>query len=144
MATLTSNKKKRKGQTIVEVMIAFTILAVVLSSTFILMIRAVNLVLTAQSRTEAIEIAQRGLSEGVLLLQGSCGINTAANLSAIQTKNIAGSVPKTLVVSKTDHPGLPDSLASDDFILLTATVTWDDKGAPDQSVALSQLVRVNK
>jgi len=135
-----SSKKTKKGQSIIEVMVAMTLITVVLGSTFYLVINAVNLVMLAQSRTEAIEIAQKGLAEAVLVLQDSCAINAGSDLSKIFTQVDAGNgTAKTLQVVMADAPSPLDTT----FKKITATVTWNDRGAQNQQVVLTQYVRAN-
>jgi Tfp pilus assembly protein PilV len=122
---------KKKAQSIIEVMVAMTLITVVLGSTFALIMRAVSLVMVAQSRTEAIEIAQKGLAETVLVLQDGCGISADTTYTRLN-KTVNG---KQLTITKTAS-GLAD------FDKITATVEWDDRGMADQTIAISQLVRV--
>ncbi len=67
---------KKKGQTLVEVMVALSILIIVLSGVIDLLIKSVNLVLNARSKTEAIAVVQNGLSEGISSVQGTCQIHS--------------------------------------------------------------------
>jgi len=135
--------KKKKAQSIIEVMIAMTIVTVVLGSTMALILNAVNLVMIAQSRTEAIEIAQKGIAEGVLIIQKQCGVDIAgANLDHLYTTvDSTNSTHKTLTVSATNPPTGLDPNA---FQTLVATVDWTDRGSSAQTVTIQQVVRIHE
>ncbi|MDD5693270.1 MAG: type II secretion system protein [Patescibacteria group bacterium] len=159
---------KKKGQTLVEVMVALSILIVILSGVITLLIKSVNLVIDSRSKTEAIAIVQNGLSEGISSVQGTCQIHGDDNGSPkmiIDRTSTTTGTPNYLVENPESHnkyklivtlqrfntdannidvslqPSLTDAA---NFGVVVSQVLYNNKGDTTYSstYTLSQLVRL--
>ena len=170
MAMLQFSKQKH-GQSLVEVMVALTIVMIVLSSSITLIITVLNAAVNTRVMTEATTLAQRGLSEGYY--RTTCGCN-GINLSAISGSDAFlnhndGTQPLSVYSSAADMGGSPQpdpppdnlhldvslyllhssdeiddtiGLSSTNFYRLVSKVWWYDKNSNQQTYSLVKLVPI--
>lgn len=132
---------RKRGQSLVEVLVAVGIITLVFAGTATLIVQVVNLELSARSRTEAVALGQKYLSESVMNIQENCATNL--NMDPIPPVG-----KYTITKSCT---ALSDNLAEDvsatnctdnNFMRMNIDVTWQDKGVPvTETYTASQVVR---
>jgi prepilin-type N-terminal cleavage/methylation domain-containing protein len=116
----------KKGFSLIEVVVALGIFAVVFAGTVTLVARVVSLELSARDRTTGIALAQGKMEETIANFDSSCpngSIQTASNLPF--TNN-----PKfryTIINSNISYSsGVGPYISSPDFTEATVTVTWNN------------------
>lgn len=127
----------KKGQTLIEVTVALSIMIIVFSATVNLIVGIVNLTMNSRDRTEAVVLAQRYLSEAGRRIEDGCErVTFAGETSSVEQY--------TITISGT---GLDDNLAGLDvgytFIRLKSTVTWLDKNNKNNTYEVFRIVRAN-
>lgn len=127
----------RKGQSLVEVVVALGIVSIVFSGTVTLIVQTVNLELSARDRTEAINYAQKILNEKVVEIEGGCNLEyTTGEVSGPPF----GKYNSTINVNN-NFTSYGNGLDSANFIEITSRVTWKPKGLPDDKYEVKQIVR---
>ena len=168
MPTL-NNKKQNKGQSLVEVIVALGILAIVFASVVTLVVYALNMAVSARNRTEAIALAQEKVADATNLIQGNCPVLTATDVDQNGIKPSAMSrvitmynaqltgIGETTITNKRvtakvealsseeDHyTGGTGNLPAGKFLKIIVTVRWNDRGiSGEQIFIITQLVRIN-
>lgn len=128
--------KPKRGQSMVEVVVALTILAFVLAGTTLLIVTVVNLSLQARTKTKVVTFAQSNLARIVSLATGGCLISDVAETAPVKYVDD----PSITSVSKLESLGREIGGLSN-FKKATVTVTWDDKRGNYPTYTLSQLLR---
>jgi Tfp pilus assembly protein PilV len=137
----------KKGQTLIEVVVALSILIVVFTGVVSLTMSVVNLTLASKDQTEAVAFAQKVLTDYDYQLTQSCPIGAPAfgagqcslpsdpDLSKFTCSVYKNPISSALVNQ------ISNSLVSDELNNLTVTVSWDSKGIPGaQSITLNQVI----
>jgi Tfp pilus assembly protein PilV len=154
MATFHINKKIKKGQSLVEVMVAMFVLMLVFVSAVTLVMESLDLVMMARTKTEVAAIAQRAMTESTLQIKSSCPTynGTPLMISFTSTGGIMVTPVNTYtigvtLVSPVDLPasgatqGYAYSFTSSGIYEVNVAVTWTDKGAKSPSIyTLKQIV----
>lgn len=137
---------KKRGQSLVEVLVAVSIITLVFAGTATLIVQVVNLELSARSRTEAVALGQKYLSESLINIQESCATNfTEIPDPFYDPDDVAGKykITQTCIALEDD---LTEDTGADctenNFMRVNIDVTWQDKGIPvDETYTASQVVR---
>jgi type II secretory pathway pseudopilin PulG len=155
MAILYTSRKLKKGQSLVEVVVAMFILMIVFVSMATLIIQSLNLVMMSRSRTEVTALAQRSMSNAIMQLKSACPAVAPTGLPKDLTLPADISGDQNLVrygishISETvaaldpgDQPtGTGVSTLPLNFYKVTVTITWRYKGAAaDSTYYVTQLV----
>lgn len=132
---LSSNKR---GQTLVEVVVALGILAMVFAGVVTLIVRVVDLELMARDRTVAVSLAQKKLAETVGNLGDGCNVSdyTIPNGSIVEgskTFNYSGAINNSFDYS--------NELNNKNFVEITIKVDWQEKSGSVSKYELKQVVR---
>lgn len=139
--TATPIYNKKRGQTLIEVMLALTLITMVFASAMTLVINVFNITLNSRNVTIATNIAQTGLATAVTRLQGACNLvsypmEEPMDLAGLGITNLpAGfelSVTPTALRDEEKDPS--HKLDDQNFVKLTATVQWSSKGFPNKQV----------
>jgi type II secretory pathway pseudopilin PulG len=143
---------QKKGFTIVETIVALSILIIVFSAAVTLVITAVNLVVSTRNKTEAVTLAQEGLADIVQHAIGRCAVSDAVPLPcpsdypSCTRPVLQGGVNFEITVNlskATNTITAPEGFVDiDKFQRATATVTWNERGAGN-SYQLTQLIKVD-
>lgn len=123
----------KKAFTLVEVIVALGILALVFSGVVSLVFRVVNLEVGARRQTEAVALAQGILAEKIVPLCDGC---TPATLTDISDTD--GPKGYTYSVEYLENPEITIDEA---LILVKVTVKWSDTSIGDQSYVIQEVVR---
>lgn len=150
----------KKGQTLIEVVVALGILALVFTGTITLIVQVVNLELSAKNRTEAVTLAQRKLTEARIGIENGCsqtsylevgtenGSIVTLNFAVIADDNFDAGFPIGVVdasATSFDYGGPPGlELDGNNFIRIISVVQWSDRGLPDETYTIEQIVRRNQ
>lgn len=134
----------KKGQSLVEVVVALGILAFVFAGTITLIVQIVSLQLATRNRTEAVALAQKTMAETVSTLTDGCG-----NISSTNTTGSSGNFTYSVQVSNADaYPDGGSSTSSRDvdldgnqFYQVLVSVTWDDRDYVGNNYELKQIVK---
>jgi prepilin-type N-terminal cleavage/methylation domain-containing protein len=127
----------KRGLSLVEVIVALGILAIVFSGTITLVIQTVNLGLSARDRTEAILLAQTVLNEKIIEIEGGCTLKTATGPLPEETR---GRYKYIVKYDKSNDYG--EGLNEDNFMEISVKVSWLPKGfSTDEEFEISQVVR---
>lgn len=130
---------KIKGLTLIELVVAMGILAMVFAGTITLIIFVVNLAFSARLKTTAVALAQKKLTEEISTFRAD-----PSNPSLYICPRTL-SVPSDSGLSSADvciTPNPPVPSESGDFVMITVTVRWNVRGAPTQlNYPLSQVIR---
>lgn len=130
----------KKGFTLVEVVVALGILAIVFTGTVTLVVNVFNLELSSRSLTEAVAIAQGKMAETVASLDGGCFINTPISM----TEPVPIDDKYTYLISNEAFDySVTDGFTSENFLKIKVTVSWEDKGIGERTYELEQIVRNN-
>ncbi len=129
----------KKGQSIVEVLVALSILIIVFTSVVLLVTVSLRQISDSRDRTVAISLAQRGIAEGMKQLQSDCSITGTSSYTygidglqvVVTSDNSAWSIP-TSAGSTTAQ-----TISSTRFIKLNAKVTKNG----NEIYSVDQIVR---
>ncbi len=132
----------KKGQSLVEVVVALSILAIVFAATVTLIVQVVNLELSARNRTEAVAIAQRYLSRNIKALSCNCVLDSSL---LVQDEEVDDGydITSTAIYLADDIITEVESSAAK-FVKVSIAVTWSDKGLPNETYELSQIMRLKR
>ncbi len=149
----------KKGETLVEVVVAFSIMSFVLIGVSGLISNLIGLATESRTVTQATALAQKGLIEGVNVVRTSCdireedssywdGLNFNYDLGVGKPINSDG-LTLTVVLRKLDssEENVIDAgeqkynlISNNGFRKVVSTVTWKDKAGTDKSYVLEQIV----
>ncbi|MDD3481153.1 MAG: prepilin-type N-terminal cleavage/methylation domain-containing protein [Patescibacteria group bacterium] len=145
----------KRGISLVEVVVALGIIAIVFSGVITLIISAVNLELSARTRTEAIARNQKNLAEVVQLLESGCAKDAnnlpgevlegdfTINTYCRRTNDILVEYdpfdPEDTTASSSD---CGDLTTDDNYIKIISKISWSEKGV-DEYYVISQIVGVD-
>lgn len=119
----------KRGFTLVEVVVALGILALVFSGVVTLVVQVVNLELGARRQTEAVALAQGKMAEQVALICDDC----------------SETVTPEDIIDQEDNGYIYDIYFDDgpytNFVTIKVVVTWTDKGIGDRDYSITQAVR---
>ncbi len=139
--------RNKKGQSLVEVMVAMFVLMIVFVTSVTLIVQSLNLVMMSRSRTEVAAIAQRAMTELVLQIKSSCPAfsGTLSPLTFEAPANKVGNYTVVKAATLVTQANLPTSaiytFQTSGTYEVTVTLTWRDRGAPtDSTYVLKQLV----
>lgn len=125
----------KKGFTLVEVIVALGILAVVFVGTVTLIVNVVNLELSSRNLTEAVAIAQGKLAEAIVPINGGCTASTPTDV-----------LPTPAGEKYTYEINFEDNYnfgGLSNFIKVEVKVNWKDKGLGQREYKIDQIVRKN-
>ena len=158
------NKSKKSGQSLVEVVVALGILGVIFTNIVVLVVYGFNLANASRKRTEAVAMAQKKMTESIILIQHNCPLNkTGSDLTntvyavSLQTLlntskyKIAETTPNkiasTVSVRKPSNAFNPGSgvvneitgsdggtIVPDKFYIISIQMKWVDKGITDDAI----------
>lgn len=150
MARITLNKK---GQSLVEVTVALSLLAVVLTGVVTLAVNAVSLMAASRLRTEATALAQEGLEIAKSYKDNGC-ISLSNNSYVIVNNQLVtlASAPEKATITLDNASYTREITIADDAIvdplnsaseyaLATVTVSWDLKGKPEGDIKIEQIIK---
>lgn len=129
---IVSNKK---GQSLVEVTVALSILAVVLTGVVTLIVNAVGLMLDSRDKTEAVAYAQQYLEEKKGSKTNSCD-GLAITPPPVSTDIITGTKYSKQV-------SIVDSAAFPGAVMVTSKITWLAKNSTPRDVTVKQIMSRN-
>jgi type II secretory pathway pseudopilin PulG len=139
----------KKGQTLVETVVALGILAIVLTGTISLVVNIVSLVLSSRNKTEAMALAEKGLAEAVAGVENGSIKFTTTQTSIVKFDNAKTALDGCAKVENgrncnisiyTKDDARYDANEKDDKVYeIIATITWHDR-VGDQNVVLKQLI----
>lgn len=167
-----SNKSKKTGQSLVEVVVALGILGVIFSNIVVLVVYGFNLANASRKRTEAVAMAQKKMTESIILIQHNCPINESGTdltgdeyaltlqilLNSSKYKiaeTTENNIKSEVVVRKPSTTAGSGSvneingngggmINKDKFYIVSIRMSWADKGITDTAIYyLDQLVRIN-
>lgn len=101
----------RKGLTLIEVVVALGILAIVFSSTMSLVVNVVKLSVLSREKTQIVSLAQYGLSRA----RSSTASNCSKDIKSLPAENITGT-PYSVVITVTDKNYSEDTNSFSDFV----------------------------
>lgn len=135
------NKKRNNGLTLVEVVVACGILAMVLAGTITLILTVVNLSLSARQKTEAVTMAQKVLTDCVVAYRAEPGtFDTVAGQTCPASVTLSPGSDLTGASGTIQDVSVPNSTVN--FAQVTATITWQIRGDPNPSTySLTQIIR---
>ena len=168
MGTL-KNKLGQSGQTLVEIVVAFGLIAVTMGGLFVLFSNSLSLVLYAQDKTIAYNIAMEGMeiakqerdqgcsmpqTTGDYVISSDIGGTTNALVLSqplLQTNAVVGyknTFKRIITVTTTLPVGLRSQFSSTptnfdyygNYFMLTVEVTWKDKHGLDNSTKVSRVM----
>lgn len=142
---------RRKGQSLIEVVVALGILAAVFATAATLIVTIVDLNVSARSRTEAVALAQKKLTEKVKEAKKFCGTSIASDsrtcgwgpggrycleAEVIPGKYFSGA-GGTYSFAYDSNP------ANQKYVNIIVTVDWKDKSITN-NYEISQIVGLNE
>jgi Tfp pilus assembly protein PilV len=145
---------KRRGETLIEVMVSFGIMSFVILGTSGLVTSLIAQITSTRTLTQAVTLAQEGLVQGVAIFDTQCDVReeNLSNLPIVKqdivTKDVNGihlsvdvrALDETTEETATD--GTNDSLTFDHgFRKVIATTSWVDKAGNNRLYVLEQVVR---
>lgn len=143
----TLNSMNRKGQTLIEVMMALTIMIIVFAGVVNLVLRVFNISMSARNMTKASTIAQYGISQSIKNIQGSC------NLQEIDPGDPAPILQEDIedfrlvvyrdALNPSTEKKSDKEIDDTNFYKLKATVCWVDKGLPGDGNPVCQNLSPN-
>ncbi|MEI7690661.1 MAG: type II secretion system protein [bacterium] len=155
---------KKRGQSLVEVVVALGIIGVIFTNIVVLIVYGFNLANASRNKTEAIAIAQQKMSESIILIQHNCPLNNingasssladdtyANSLEAIIQNKIGVPQDNFTVVVDVRKPDTPLETGTGDtaidrnlFYYINIQIKWADKGITANAVySLDQLIKIN-
>lgn len=143
-----NKSKKIKGLTLVEVVVALSIFAIVFSGTATLIISVVNLAMISKERTEAISYAQKGLALRIKSLDYGCSVKDKGFVApSFGTKySLTTTYKGGNYVDDGTGAGVifeQSAAANPDFIKVEATIHWNTKFG-EETETVSQIIRSQK
>lgn len=134
----------KKGQTLVEVIVALGILAFVFAGTVTLIVQVVNLELAARNRTEAVALAQKYMALNIQSMGNGC-----TNLGVEQDKD-QGQIPHekynidSIFTYYDSNLANEVALLSASFVKIDVKIDWINKGNNPEDYTLTQFERVRQ
>lgn len=127
---------RKRGISLIEVVVALGIIAIVFAGTITLIISVVNLEMSARARTEAVAITQKYLALNVHALGTGCQKNNIAPIDdssgdPYQVTAQITSVGDDLVTQNNDGG----------FLRIEIITTWNYKSLGQETYNLAQVVR---
>lgn len=133
--------RTKKGQSLVEVIVALGIITLVFAGAITLIVNAVNLEISARNRTEATALAQRELALALQAVGEGCEKGTYEKTLTESWEGATYNIKvNTIGIDENDLKTEKD-FTSSDFAKITVTVSWKDKNLPEETYQLSQIVR---
>jgi len=159
-----SNKSKKSGQSLVEVVVALGILGIVFTNIVVLVVYGFNLANASRKRTEAVSMAQKKMTESIILIQHNCPVNktgsdltTPAYAVGLQTllntskykiaETNINNITSTITVRKPSNAadqgaGVVNEITGsgggtivpDKFYIVSVKMTWVDKGITNNAI----------
>lgn len=131
----------KKGQSLVEVVVAMSILIIILTGVVTLIVNVMNLTMMARNSLSATALAQKVLVQESSKYLNTCSVVENAN-SGILTDSASGF---SYEVKKMSPDSTIDSgFSADRFIKIIVDVTFKNKGYGEQIVSTSQIIRTNQ
>lgn len=139
--------KANKGLTLVEVVVALSIFAIVFSGTATLIISVVNLAVISKERTEAITYAQKGLALRIKSLDYGCNVGVSDEAAFNDSIDWDEKYKLTTKVEPGKFNDSGDGIVSfaatntePNFVKITSTINWNGKFG-NQVEEISQIIR---
>ncbi len=135
----------KMGQSLIEVIAALSIVAIVFAGTITLVVQAVNLQFLARDKAEAVIIAQGEISKAVEGIRAGC-----SQVDYIIEQEPAANERYTYDVEAIiegdsfdffDEEGRDIGLNGDNFLKITVRVSWKNKRGLEQEYETFRLVR---
>jgi len=131
----------RKGQSLVEVTVALSILAIVLTGVVTLAVNTVGLMLASRSRMEGTAYAQQGLE----ILKAKPGSDCTTGLELNSPTDITLPVPSPYdsIYTRTYKVADPPSgtVPPSSHTLVSVKVTWEFRGQPGGEITVKQIMK---
>lgn len=121
----------KRGQSLVEVTVALSILAVVLTGVVTLIVNAVGLMLDSRDKTEAVAYAQQYLEEKKGSKTNSCTGLDDIDESPSEIVGTKYSKEVDIVDSSSIFPGA---------VMVTSKITWLAKNSTPRNVTVKQIM----
>jgi type II secretory pathway pseudopilin PulG len=136
----TLNNKGNKGISLVELTVAMGILTMVFAGTVTLIIMVVNLSFNTGTKTVAIALAQRELTNKITAFRANPDPNAPCTiLNDISVPKVPSGISELRACIS---PAPIDINGSTNFVLITSTATWKAKGDPSDSLyQMAQMLR---
>lgn len=127
----------KKGQSLVEVTVAMSILAVVLTGVVTLAVNAAGLMVSSRSRTEATAYAQQGLEVLKSKPSNSCYVLGSSDLANGLNKSM--DTGNTFYTRTFDVSDPPNSIDTGGYALVTIKVSWTNGSGGN--ITLKQIMK---
>jgi len=133
----------KKGLTLIEVVVALGILAIVFAGVVTLIVQIVSLELSSRDRTQGIALAQGKLSEVTASISNGCSNVSPVTNAAPILFDVPNSRFSYVVAENTgiNYGAAPYIIASPDYSEITVSVFWDDRVSENNSIKLTQVVK---
>lgn len=133
--------KSKKAMSLIEVVVACTILLFVFAGTVTLIVNVVQLTVNSRHKTIAVAFAQRQMTACLKEYYKNTSITACPSSDSIKPAEISSG---TVTMEKSGWsytaPG-GDMITSNEFVRFTSTVNWNIKGIPG-SYSYVQLIKV--
>lgn len=137
---------KKKGQTLVEVIVALGILTMIVTAVITMIVAAMNLLANSRIKTEAVAFAQKRIADAIAAYDfgNPCIINPVSIPTDTMTDSNGTVITVTMNTSnltageKTSFGGPGPA---DKFIKMIATATWDYRGVASDPIVIVEYVR---
>lgn len=160
-------QKRKRGQSLVEVTVALSILGITMMGVLTLAINVIGYSISTKSRSQAVGYAQEGLEVArsflrscselkISILEGQDFVVDSGTALAPGASEAIGDFTRTITIrslSKTEDPdgdGFPEDILivpnstyikTDDFYLITSKVEWNVKGTKDGKTTVYGVVK---
>lgn len=143
-----NRSKKKKGFTLIELVVAMGILTMVFAGTVTLIISVVNLAMSTRTKTTVVALAQKGLAESIReyrMNPAPTGNNLCSSLFDSLPLDDAPEISDiSCIINPDPDPAwnFSDGYSYENFTKIEVTVKWTAKGAQtSQSYKLVQTIK---
>lgn len=135
----------KKGQTLVEVVVALAIIALVFAGTVTLIANLSNLILSSRNKTEAIALAQGGMATLIEMSRANC----SAELSIYDGGHILNGIEYIIegrseyyIVDVNNEFVSTTDLSSAEYVRFNLKVEWEDKSIGSNEYKYSEIIKI--
>jgi prepilin-type N-terminal cleavage/methylation domain-containing protein len=127
-----NSKKNEKGFSLIEVVVALSILTMVLSGAITLIVSVVNLNLLSRNKTEAVAYAQEGITIGAAKVSTGCFLYVGPIIKEIRGSKYLRTITYTKGEMSVDTTGdytFNEQPLTGTFVRVVSLVQWFDRSS---------------
>lgn len=131
----------KKGQSLIEVVVALGILTIVFTGVLTLISQVVGLELAARNNTHAVALAQRKLATVITEIGDGCNIGSLSSPAGTETIGAVDFEYQIDINNNNTGFNYTSGLDDSNFTQIVVTISWADRSFSDNSYNLKQIIK---